>query len=262
MGAGGEGGGRWSLTTTAGVAVASDELLEDEEDLWESADDELDDELEDEVEDDLLLLRRSLQYQTNIILIQLHEWKTGMPYRDRDRSLFRLLLRGERDLECRERYERDLEELRRERSLEGLRRDRSLDLRLERDLDRLCNLDRERDRERDRLEYRRRSLEDDRALWSLDLERFSLDLVVCSREGRAVVTRLVFSLDGVTTTNAFLLDASRLLIGDTIEEEVFAPLAAVSESPSSPNEVMNLIPPSNGDGERDLEADAERRYWP
>jgi len=124
-------------------------------------------------------------------------------------------------------------------------------------------LDRERDRERDRLEYRRRSLEEDRALRSLDLERFSLDLVVCSREGGAVVTRLVFSLDGVTTIDAFLLDAaslSRLLIGDTIEEEDFAPLVAVSESPSSPNEVMNLIPPSKGDGERDLEADAERRY--
>lgn len=77
------------------------------------------------------------------------------------------------------------------------------------------------------------------------------------------MTRLVFSLEGVTTIGAFLLDAaslSRLLIGDTIEEEVLAPLAAVSESPSSPNEVMNLIPPSNGDGERDLEADAERRY--
>ncbi len=186
-----------------------------------------------------------------------------MSYLDRDRSVFRRLLRGERDLECRERYERDLEELRRERSLEGLRRDRSLDLRLERDLDRLRNLDRERDRERDRLEYRRRSLEEDRALRSLDLERFSLDLVVCSREGGAVVTRLVFSLDGVTTIDAFLLDAaslSRLLIGDTIEEEDFAPLVAVSESPSSPNEVMNLIPPSKGDGERDLEADAERRY--
>jgi len=38
-------------------------------------------------------------------------------------------------------------------------------------------------------------------------------------------------------------------------------LPSLSDS-SSPNDVMNLIPPSNGDGDRDLEADAERRYCP
>ena len=38
-------------------------------------------------------------------------------------------------------------------------------------------------------------------------------------------------------------------------------LGSLSDS-SSPNDVMNLIPPSNGEGDRDLDADAERRYWP
>lgn len=59
--------------------------------------------------------------------------------------------------------------------------------------------------------------------------------------------------------DAFFLGAGSFLRPEAGRDAAF--LASLSDS-SSPNDVMNLIPPSNGDGERDLDADAERRYWP
>lgn len=40
------------------------------------------------------------------------------------------------------------------------------------------------------------------------------------------------------------------------------PFCFPSESSSSPKDVMNFIPPSTGEGERDREPDSALRYWP
>lgn len=106
-------------------------------------------------------------------------------------------------------------------------------------------------------------MEGDGYLWrrSLDRER------ECRLSRDFTASRSVFEVrlalplaEAVVAVNGRLFGVSlaRLLIGDR-ELEVFPP---ASESSSSPNDVMNFIPPSNGEGDRDFDADFERRYCP
>lgn len=146
----------------------------------------------------------------------------------------------------------DLERCERLRELEV---ERDL-LRLEREPERLLERD---DRDLERLLYSgflslralydgdrpRRSTERDRD------RRRSRDLVD-SRE--AATGRCDFPFD-----SCFLSAVSRVLFG---EREFPFSLAPGSESSSSPNDVMNFMPPSTGDGERDREPDSALRYWP
>ena len=63
----------------------------------------------------------------------------------------------------------------------------------------------------------------------------------------------------LSLADGFFLATGSFLRPEAERDPAF--LASLSDS-SSPNDVMNLIPPSNGEDERDLDADAERRYWP